>query len=70
MPRFCVNKNAQPGGEHEVHNLDVARTCLPEPHNQLYLGVFPSCHEAIDAARKHYSNVDGCKNCAPACHKR
>lgn len=70
MPRFCVNKNAQSGGEHEVHNLDVGSMCLPEPHNQLYLGVFSSCREAINAARMHYSNVDGCKYCATACHTR
>jgi len=70
MPRFCVNKNAQPTGEHEVHNLDANCGHLPDSQNQHYLGSFPSCKEAVQEAKKTYSNVDGCKHCCPACHTR
>lgn len=70
MPKFCVNKNAQPTGEHEVHNLDVRCQNPPAPQNQLLLGVFSDCVGALATARNHYTNVDGCKYCAPQCHKR
>lgn len=70
MPRYCVNKNAQSTGEHEVHNLDVNCGHLPSPHNQDFLGNFPSCHGAITKAKEKYSNVDGCAYCAPDCHTR
>ncbi len=70
MPNFCVNTNAQPTGEHEVHNLDAGCGHLPEPRNRRQLGSFPNCRGAILEAKKHYSNVDGCKYCAPDCHKK
>ena len=70
MPKFCVNKNAQPTGEHEVHNLDAGCNYLPLPQNRIDLGYFPDCHGAIREAKKYYSNVDGCFYCAPACHTR
>jgi hypothetical protein len=38
MQRFYVNKNAQPTGEHEVHNLDANCQHLPDPINRLDLG--------------------------------
>lgn len=70
MPRFCVNKNAQPTGEHEVHNLDARCIRYPNPENQLYLGAFADCHGALAEARKTYTNVDGCYYCAHECHKK
>ena len=72
MARFIVNKNAQPTGEHEVHNPDAYPACnrLPAPENQLFLGNFNSCHQAVTEARKHYANVDGCYYCSNECHSR
>lgn len=70
MPRFCVNRNAQPTGEHEVHNLDAGCGHLPAPQNQHQLGVFTSCASAVVAAGTIYSNVDGCAYCAPDCHNK
>ena len=70
MPRFCVNKNAQSTGEHEVHNLDAGCSYLPALQNQRLLGTFSSCSGAIAEAKKIYSSVDGCAYCAPACHTR
>jgi hypothetical protein len=68
MPNYYVNRNAQEGGEHEVH-----RDGCPTPansENRLYLGNFTSCNAAVVEARKHYDNVDGCKNCSLECHTR
>jgi len=70
MSNFCVNKNAQPTGEHEVHNLDAGCNHLPELYNRHQLGNHANCQSAVTAARRIYSNVDGCAYCAPACHTR
>lgn len=67
MPRYYVNDNAQPlSGDHEVHvegcswlGLVVSKTDL---------GIFNSCAEAVTAAKKKYSDCNGCKTCSPACH--
>ena len=66
--KYYVNDNPQPTGEHEVHKSDcswlkIARSKTP-------LGDFASCGGAMIAARKIYSNVDGCAFCASACHKK
>jgi hypothetical protein len=68
MPNYYVNKNAQPTGEHEVHQ-DGCPTPA-SPFNRQALGWFASCRPAVVEARKYYSNVDGCANCCPECHKR
>ena len=70
MPRFCVNKNAQSTGEHEVHNLDANCSYLPEAQNQHSLGTHATCQPAVTDARTVYPNVDGCAYCAPDCHTR
>ena len=68
MPIYYVNKNAQPTGEHEVHKVDCSR--LPDLDNRVYLGSHTDCHGAIEEAKKHYSNVDGCYYCSKDCHTR
>jgi len=70
MPRFIVNRNSQPTGEHEVHNLDANCGHLPDPSNRHQLGSFATCRGAITEAKKYYSNVDGCAYCAPDCHSK
>lgn len=69
MPDYCVNKNAQSvTGDHEVHDLASKEGCLPDPENRLNLGSHPSCHEAVAAAKQHYSDSNGCYHCANECH--
>jgi hypothetical protein len=69
MPNYCVNKNAQPGsGDHEVHDLASTLGCLPEVSSRLALGYFASCREAVAAAKRVYSDSNGCYYCARACH--
>ena len=68
MPQYCVNTNSQSNGDHEVHRDGCS--FLPNPENQHYLGVFPTCGPAKAAARKIYPTADGCAYCCPDCHKR
>lgn len=72
MPRFIINKKAQPNGDHEVHNLDAVPSCghLPDPVNQHDLGVHPLCQSAVAYAKRttNYSRINGCFYCAKACH--
>lgn len=66
MSHYYVNRNAQANGDHEVHQ----DPCLymPARANQIYLGLFDNCRDAVSAARKHYSQVNGCAHCSAACH--
>lgn len=68
MPNYCVNKNAQPTGEHEVHNLDAFCNHLPDYSNRLDLGWHIDCQSAVRKAKEHYNNVDGCAYCCPTCN--
>ena len=66
MADYYVNRNAQSNGDHEVHRAGCP--WLPDDVNRIHLGAFTSCHPAVVAARKHYSQIDGCAHCSPACH--
>ena len=69
MPTYCVNRLAQTSsGDHEVHDVASTQGCLPEPSNREDLGWHSSCRGAVDAARKTYSDVNGCFYCAKECH--
>ena len=54
MPDYCLNKNAQSGGEHEVHRLNSPYGCLPEPENRINLGWHSNCHSAVAKAKRMY----------------
>lgn len=69
MPNYCVNKNPQTTGEHEVHNLDTCNY-LPDVANRQSLGWHSNCHGAVSEAKKYYYNVDGCAYCCRECHTR
>ena len=64
--RYYVNSNRQPSGDHEVHTA----TCpwLPNEQNRVYLGDFSSCGPAVQQAKQHYSQSNGCAHCSPACN--
>ncbi len=68
MARFCVNKNAQPNGDHEVHNLDAGCSYPPDPPNRLPLGDHRSCTGAVAKAKQTYPKSNGCAYCATTCH--
>lgn len=64
---YYVNTNAQADGTHEVHRQDCL--WLPDAENRLYLGSFDNGKEAVKAAKKYYSDVDGCFYCCREAHK-
>lgn len=68
MPYYCVNKNAQRNGDHEVHDLASTRGCLPTATNRIDLGYHAGCSGAVAAAKRHYTQVNGCYYCANSCH--
>lgn len=68
MPNFCVNRNPQDNGDHEVHDLSAGCSFLPEPSNRIALGNYATCWGAVQAAQSYYSQVNGCYYCAPACN--
>ena len=69
METYCVNKNAQSNGDHEVH---VVARCtsprLPLPENRQHLGEFSSCAPAVIEAKRYYEQSDGCWYCSRPCH--
>jgi hypothetical protein len=68
MPYYCVNKNAQSNGDHEVHNLSGNCPRLPNPVNQVALGQHATCVTAVSAAKRIYPRSNGCAYCASACN--
>jgi hypothetical protein len=69
MPRFCVNRKAQPSsGDHEVHDLWTEKGCLPDLDNRIDLGHHATCRTAVSAAKELFTDVNGCHSCANDCH--
>ncbi|MDB5472133.1 MAG: hypothetical protein JWR84_3693 [Caulobacter sp.] len=66
--RYCVNRNAQPGAEHEVHTFNCPLG--PGEVNGQYLGEYSSCAPAVQEAKRFYPNSDGCYFCCNECHTR
>lgn len=68
MARYCVNRNSQSNGDHEVHNVDSHCAFLPDPKNRQDLGNHQNCSTAVSRAQHFYVKVNGCYHCAGACH--
>ncbi|MFS4445386.1 hypothetical protein [Maribacter sp. 2307UL18-2] len=66
MPKYCVNKETDNNGDHEVHKENCP--WWPSDKNRLDLGYHDSCESAVAEAKKHYSNVNGHKHCSQDCH--
>jgi len=66
MKKYYVNKNAQMNGDHEVHTTGCS--FLPLEENRIYLGEFSNCARAVNAARNHFTQVNGCYYCSNECH--
>lgn len=66
---YYVNDNAQPTGEHEVHQSDCA--WLAYVNSKTLLGYYDNCKDAVkESKNRHYVNSDGCYYCCPSCHTR
>jgi hypothetical protein len=66
MASYCVNRNSQSNGDHEVHVYSCSY--LPAAENRLYLGDFATCGPAVTEAKKHYAQSNGCYYCCNPCH--
>lgn len=69
MPNYCVNRQAQVNGDHEVHDLTPG-VCfrLPNPENRVDLGYHPNCQSAVRQAKNSFWQSNGCVHCCRACH--
>ncbi|MFV0479240.1 MAG: hypothetical protein ACK5LZ_01525 [Anaerorhabdus sp.] len=61
MRKFYMNTRS-----HEVHKSDC-NYCNSK--TQKYLGEFKFPYLAVNAAKKTYSDADGCKHCCPRSNK-
>lgn len=68
MKLYYVNKKSQPNGDHEVHTSECK--FLPSKENRKYLGLFSTCKEAVEEAKKTYKQSDGCFTCSNECHTK
>jgi len=66
MPEYFVNKQPQSNGDHEVHKSGCS--FLPDKENRIPLGNFFNCSDAVQEAKKHYTQVNGCYYCSSECH--
>ncbi len=64
--RYYVNRNAQPNGDHEVHESGCSQS--PDVENRKHLGDFSNCRAAVVEAKKYYSQSNGCFYCSKACN--
>jgi hypothetical protein len=61
VQHYYVSKLEQSNGNHEVH---VPRcTYFPDPEERVYLGTFTRCDDAVEAAKKMFTNSRGCSCC-------
>lgn len=71
MTKYIINRHQQLNGDFEIHRLDIC-PCPPETENQISLGDFNDCHEALIFAIRRWpelaKKIDGCKFCCPECH--
>lgn len=61
--KYYVNNEAQPNGDHEVHQ----ENCKYLPLTRIFLGFFPSCEEALKEAKKLFPKSNGCFTCSRNC---
>lgn len=65
MDFYCVDTDAEQNGEHVVHRIK----CQCIPMDKIELGPFPTCYDAVQAARKHYRKTNGCQYCCKECYR-
>ncbi|PCJ41119.1 MAG: hypothetical protein COA71_08715 [SAR86 cluster bacterium] len=68
MAQYCVNKNAQANGYHEVHCLSDECDYLPYDGDRQPLGEHPDCQSALQEAKKTYGQSNCCYFCCNDCH--
>ena len=66
MAEFYIETNAQPNGDHIVHN--AACSLLPAKDSIRYLGSIASATSAMKRAAESFKHVNGCPQCTTASH--
>jgi hypothetical protein len=62
MENYCVGRTPGKDGKHEVHTCCCLRR--PDLEDQILLGAFPDCTEALAEAEKRFGNqVESCPVC-------
>lgn len=61
MAEFYIETNAQPNGDHIVHNANCA--ALPDKQSIRYLGSIASCGSAVKKASEFFKQVKACPQC-------
>ncbi len=66
---YYVNKDDthNPGLHHEVHTLK--HLLEMKILNYITLGEYDNEKDAVESAKKYYSDADGCAICCPKAHK-
>ena len=67
MRSYCASKVPDAHGDHLVHFSH----CYYIPEDKLChaLGQFADCQQALEAARKVFAKVNGCRQCVRECHQ-
>ena len=65
MEKYYVNRNAQSGGEHEVHK----EGCDWMPDTPIYLGILRRLLGGDKKGENLFPDVDGCYWCCNESHK-
>lgn len=70
MDQYIINRNAQSNGDNEVHNITRGCSYLPALENQIVIGNFSNCQQAVAQAKLNWPNnkINGCYWCSTACH--
>lgn len=70
MAQFIVTKQKQVSGKYTIHNRTTGCAHLPSQGQQVSLGYYPSCQEALEDALSRWPDkqIDGCYYCANSCH--
>ena len=66
MARYFVSAKTNGNGTHEVH---AAKCGHPATNGyRIHLGDFKDCRDAVEAAKEHYVDSEGCRLCCRACY--
>lgn len=66
MNHYYVHTLVDDNNDHEVHEGICHK--MPNMENRIYLGIFSSCKDAVEKAKKIYPRSNGCYWCSRECH--
>ena len=66
--KFYLNKSTTNSNQHLVHKAFC--DLLPSDSSRIELGEHYSCESALEEAKKHFDDSNGCYHCAILCHTK